>query len=127
MTGGNEVGLDDPSKQGAVKPLGDIHVLAVAGIEDHQIDPRQAGGRLAHRTGIAPVKLQRRDAVATQCQQPLAIATTTPHLPAGPPIIERQLKADARGSTGYQHPAAAHAPSLPLMVRTRGPISGNCS
>ncbi len=126
MAGGNEVGLDDPGKQGAVKPLVHRHVLAVAGIEDQQVDPWQAGGRLAHGVCRAPVKLQRRDAVAPQCQQPLAIATTTPHLPACAPIIERQLKADAGGGAGDQHPAA-HAPSLPLMVRTTDPSSGNCS
>ena len=40
--------------------------------------------------------------------------------------IQRQLAADARGGPGDQHPAA-HVPSLPLMARTTGPSSGNCS
>ena len=41
MTGGDEVGLYHPGKQRAIKSLGYIHVLTVAGVKDQQIQPGQ--------------------------------------------------------------------------------------
>ncbi len=126
MAGSGQIGVDDSGKQLAVKPIADIHVLAVACVEDQQIEGWQRGCYPAHHDQIPGIELQRRDAVQRQLLQPFTIATTAPHLPACPPVIQRQLATDAGGRPGDEHPAA-HAPSLPLMARTTGPSSGNCS
>ncbi|MNE46786.1 hypothetical protein D3C80_1411460 [compost metagenome] len=126
MTGGDEVGLYHPGKQRAIKSLGYIHVLAVAGVKDQQIQPGQAGGNLCHGGAVPCIELQGGDPLMSQCLQPLAVAATAPHLPASASIIERQLATYAGGGPGDQH-TSAHVPSLPLMARTTGPSSGNCS
>ncbi len=126
MAGGGQIGLNHSGKQLAVKPLRHIHVLAVACVEDQQIEGWQRSSHPAHSGQIPGIELQRRDAVQPQRLQPFAIAATTPHLPAGAPVIQRQLTTYAGGRACNKHPAA-HAPSLILMVRTTGPSSGNCS
>ncbi len=126
MAGGDQIGVDDTGKQLAVKPIADIHVLAVACVEDQQVKGWQGSGYRAHCGQITGIELQRRDAIQPQRLQPFAIATTAPYLPACPPVIQRQLTTDAGGRPSDKH-AAAHAPSLILIVRTTGPSSGNCS
>ena len=126
MAGGDEVGLDDPGKEGTVKSLGQIHVFAVAGVEDQQIQRGQICGNHGHGGAVPSIELQGNDPLIGQGLQPFTIAATTPHLPARAPVIERQLATYAGGGPGDQYPPA-HVPSLPLMARTTGPSSGNCS
>ena len=126
QTGCHQIGLDDPGKQFAIEAILERHVLAGPGIEDQQIQRRQLGRYIPHRGPIPPIKRQGGDPRLTEFIKPLCIPATPPNLPAGLLVIQRQLSTEARAGSGNQY-SSTHEPNLPLMRRTTGPSSGNCS